>query len=176
MTKELSNIKLSNRDKQIIAAIQGDIPVCKRPYEKMARQIGISEQEFCEQLQSLNDRGIIRRFGATLKHQKSGYVSNAMVAWIVDEKNIVNVGQMMAHSPHISHCYRRNSTNEWPYNLYTMIHGTSDSDCKKIALGLSQMTGVTQFEVLFSQRELKKTSMKYYPDLVPKATENEQSL
>jgi len=166
---------LSKKDKQIIAAIQGDIPVCKRPYEKMARQIGISEQEFCEQLQSLNDRGIIRRFGATLKHQKSGYTSNAMVAWIVDEDQVPHVGQMMADSPHISHCYRRNPTNDWPYNLYTMIHGTSDSNCKAIAANLSQMTGVAQYEILFSQRELKKTSMKYFPNLNSTVTENEQT-
>jgi len=166
---------LSKRDKQIIAAIQGDIPICKRPYEKMARQIGISEQEFCEHLQSLNDRGIIRRFGATLKHQKSGYTSNAMVAWIVDENQITDVGQMMADSPHISHCYRRNPTNDWPYNFYTMIHGTSDRNCKAIAANLSQMTGVAQYEILFSQRELKKTSMKYYPDLDPTLAENVQT-
>jgi DNA-binding Lrp family transcriptional regulator len=166
---------LSKHDKQIIAAIQGDIPVCKRPYEKMARQIGISEQEFCAHLQSLNDRGIIRRFGATLKHQKSGYTSNAMTAWIVDESQVIAVGQMMAQSPHISHCYRRDPTKEWPYNLYTMIHGTSDSNCKTIAASLSQMTGVKQYEILFSQRELKKTSMKYYPDLAPKIQENEQT-
>jgi len=164
---------LSKRDKQIIAAIQGDIPVCERPYEKMARQIGISEQEFCEHLRLLNDRGIIRRFGATLKHQKSGYTSNAMVAWIVDEKQIPTVGKIMADSPHISHCYRRNPTADWPYNLYTMIHGRSDSDCKSIALRLSHMTDVAQYEILFSQRELKKTSMKYYPDLVPKDAEKE---
>jgi DNA-binding Lrp family transcriptional regulator len=164
---------LSKRDKQIIAAIQGDIPVCTHPYEKMARQIGLSEQEFCSHLQSLNDRGIIRRFGATLKHQKSGYTSNAMTAWIVDESQVSAVGQMMAESPHISHCYRRDPTDEWPYNLYTMIHGTSDKNCKNIAASLSQMTGVTQYEILFSQRELKKTSMKYYPDLVPNVQENE---
>jgi len=166
---------LSKRDKQIIAAIQGDIPVCQRPYEKMASQIGISEQDFCAHLQDLNDRGIVRRFGATLKHQKSGYTSNAMIAWIVDEKQIPSVGQMMASSPHISHCYRRNPTSDWPYNLYTMIHGTSDSHCKNIALNLSQMTGVEKYEILFSQRELKKTSMKYFPDLGLQVLENEQS-
>jgi len=158
---------LSQCDKQIISAIQGDIPVCKHPYEKLARQIGISEEEFCEQLQSLKDRGIIRRFGATLKHQKSGYTSNAMIAWRVDESQISTVGQMMANSPHVSHCYRRNPTNDWPHNLYTMIHGTSGSNCKNIALNLSQKTGVAQYEILFSQRELKKTSMKYFPDLAP---------
>jgi len=156
---------LTKRDKQIIAVIQGDIPVCERPYEKLAQQIGISEQEFCNTLASLKNRGIIRRFGATLRHQKSGYTANAMVAWMVDENDIPSVGQIMAKSSHISHCYRRNPANDWPYNLYTMIHGGSTDECKAIASDLSQKTQVETYEILFSQRELKKTSMKYFPPI-----------
>ncbi|ETR68451.1 MAG: AsnC Family transcriptional regulator [Candidatus Magnetoglobus multicellularis str. Araruama] len=156
---------LSKIDKQVIAAIQGDIPVCERPYEKLAQQIKLTEQQFCDHLQSLYDRNIIRRYGATLRHQKSGYTSNAMVAWIVEETNVMTVGQIMSDSPHISHCYRRNPTRDWPYNLYTMIHGNSDNDCIAIASSLSHKTQVKEYAILFSRRELKKTSMQYYPGL-----------
>jgi len=159
---------LTDLDKKIIASIQGDIPVCERPYKILAQKIGISEDAFCQQLQSLNDRGIIRRFGATLKHQKSGFKANAMVAWKVPENKVESVGQMMAESSNISHCYRRNPTNDWPYNLYTMIHAGTESECKNIASSLSNSTQIDQYEVLFSRRELKKTSMKYYPDIINK--------
>ncbi|KPA14858.1 AsnC Family transcriptional regulator [Candidatus Magnetomorum sp. HK-1] len=158
---------LTQLDKKIIASIQGDIPICEQPYQILAQKIGITEEAFCQQLQSLNDRGIIRRFGATLRHQKSGFKANAMVAWNVGEDLVESVGQKMAGSSHISHCYRRNPTNEWPYNLYTMIHGGTESECKDIAANLSKKVQVDQYEILFSRRELKKTSMKYYPDLDP---------
>jgi len=156
---------LSKLDKQIIAAIQGDIPICERPYEQLAKTIGITEDVFCSQLASLNSRGIIRRFGATLRHQKSGFTANAMVAWRVDEENVLSVGNNMAKSTHISHCYRRDPTQDWPYNLYTMIHGGSEKECIQIASSLSQQTKINHYEILFSRRELKKTSMKYFPEL-----------
>ena len=112
----------------------------------------------------LQDRGVIRRFGATLRHQKSGFEANAMTAWIVDEKRIEEVGQIMASHKEVSHCYRRNPTNSWPYNLYTMIHGLDEASCIATAKRMSEKTGVTKFKLLFSRKELKKTSMKYYPD------------
>ncbi|MGD9332587.1 MAG: Lrp/AsnC family transcriptional regulator, partial [Desulfobacterales bacterium] len=63
----------------------------------------------------------------------------------------------------ISHCYRRNPTRDWPYNLYTMIHAESEDACRDIARGLATQTRVENFTLLFSRRELKKTSMTYFP-------------
>jgi DNA-binding Lrp family transcriptional regulator len=167
---------LSAIDKQIIASIQGDIPICERPYQQLAQQIGITEEQFCQHLASLNNRGIIRRFGATLRHQKSGFTANAMVAWKVQEDDIIPIGNIMAKSRHISHCYRRNPTKDWPYNLYTMIHGASEDECKQIAATLSKTTKVDTYDILFSRRELKKTSMTYYSELTPHhQLENESS-
>ena len=62
---------LTDLEKKVISLLQTDIPVCKRPYLEMAEQIGISEEKFLKVLSSLHDRNMIRRFGATLKHQKS---------------------------------------------------------------------------------------------------------
>ncbi|MCG6973055.1 MAG: Lrp/AsnC family transcriptional regulator, partial [Desulfobacterales bacterium] len=64
---------LTDLDKRIIAAVQGDISITKRPYLEIAEQLGISEDVLLERLKHLCDKGIIRRFGATLRHQKSGY-------------------------------------------------------------------------------------------------------
>jgi DNA-binding Lrp family transcriptional regulator len=155
---------LTELEKKIIARIQGDIPVCERPYLEIAAKIGISEETLLETLKSLHDRGFIRRFGATLKHQKSGYTANAMTAWNVPEDRIDAVGALMAENRRVSHCYRRNPTERWPYNLYTMIHGRSEDDCREIARELSGAAGVSDYAMLFSIRELKKTSMRYFSE------------
>ncbi len=107
-------------EKKIIASIQGDIPVISRPYLEISKKLKITEETLLETLKDLCDRGVIRRFGATIRHQKSGFAANAMVAWIVDEKRIEEVGEKMSSFKEVSHCYRRNPTDEWPYNLYTM--------------------------------------------------------
>jgi len=154
---------LTELDKKIIASIQGDIPITERPYLEIAEHLGISEELLLERLEKLCDEGVIRRFGATLRHQKSGYEANAMVAWQVDEADIDSVGERMAAFREVSHCYRRNPPNDWPYNLYTMIHAIDEASCREIARSISIETSIDNYTILFSREELKKTSMEYFP-------------
>ena len=153
---------LTETEKKVISALQGNMPVCERPYLALAREIGISEDEFLATAKALHDRGVIRRFGATLKHQKSGYKANAMVAWKVDEQRVEEVGPAMAAFDEVTHCYRRNPSGIWPYNLYTMVHASDEASCHAIARKISQAVGVTEYTLLFSRQELKKTSMRYF--------------
>lgn len=155
---------LSEIEKKVIAAIQGDMPISSHPYRTLADQVGLEEEVLLGIIQDLVDRGIIRRFGATLRHQKSGYRANAMVAWQVDEDRIDKVGKLMASFRAVSHCYRRNPTDQWPYNLYTMVHGKNEEDCRHTAEKMAARAGVETYSLLFSRQELKKTSMRYFPN------------
>ncbi|MBU0993755.1 MAG: Lrp/AsnC family transcriptional regulator [Proteobacteria bacterium] len=154
---------LTELEKKVIALIQGDIPVTPRPYLQLAKKIGITENEILETLCALKEKGIIRRYGATLRHQKSGYTANAMVAWQVDEERADEVGEKMATFIEVSHCYRRTPEKDWPYNLYTMIHAKSEDGCRETAKKIAQAISVTTYNLLFSKKELKKTSMAYFP-------------
>ena len=153
---------LTELEKKVIASVQEDIPVISRPYLEISKKLKISEETLLKTLKDLCDRGIIRRFGATIRHQKSGFAANAMVAWIVDEKRIEEVGKKMSSFKEVSHCYRRNPTAEWPYNLYTMVHANNEDTCREIARTMSTESRVENYKLLFSRRELKKTSMKYF--------------
>ena len=153
---------LTKLEKKVVASIQEDILVISRPYLEISKKLKISEETLLKTLKDLCDRGIIRRFGATIRHQKSGFAANAMVAWIVDEKRIEEVGEKMSSFKEVSHCYRRNPTDEWPYNLYTMIHANDEDTCRETARQMSIETSVEKYKLLFSLRELKKTSMKYF--------------
>ncbi|PID40192.1 MAG: AsnC family protein [Proteobacteria bacterium] len=157
---------LTDIEKKVIASIQGDIPIVERPYQVLAQGLGITEEKFIQTLQQLTDRGVIRRFGATLRHQKSGFRANAMTAWQVDEGRIEAVGHIMASFPAVSHCYRRDPADGWPYNLYTMIHGKSEDECRETARRMAEKAGVTTYQLLFSRKELKKISMTYFPDVL----------
>ncbi len=155
---------LTDLEKKIIANIQGDMPVCPRPYLEIAQKLEIDEETVLSVLADLQQRGIIRRFGATLKHQNSGFAVNAMIAWRVDEDRVEEVGSTMAGFDRITHCYRRNPSGEWPYNLYTMVHAADREEFQKIAEAVAEKTGVSDYAILFSKRELKKTSMQYFDD------------
>jgi siroheme decarboxylase len=153
---------LTELEKKVVAALQGDMPVIEEPFARIAADIGIDEKTLLGVLDDLVRRGVIRRFGATLRHQKSGYKANAMTAWKVEEERMAEVGQIMASFKEVSHCYRRDPTPLWQYNLYTMIHGADENHCRKTAEMMAQKAGVRTYSLLFSRRELKKTSMKYF--------------
>jgi DNA-binding Lrp family transcriptional regulator len=154
---------LTELEKKIIASIQQDMAVTERPYLKIAQELEISETELLKNIEALCKRGVIRRFGATLRHQRTGFKANAMIAWKVDEDRIEDVGQKMASFQQVSHCYRRNPTESWPYNLYTMVHANNEQACREIARKMSRAASVKDYSLLFSREELKKTSMVYFP-------------
>ncbi len=157
---------LTEKEKKVIASLQGDIPVAENPYDLLANRAGLSADDFLQTLNNLSDRGLIRRFGATLRHQKSGFTANAMIAWQADEEKVEAIGEIMASFSQVSHCYRRNPAPDWPYNLYTMVHAKSEEECYETAKKISTATEVSNYSLLFSKKELKKTSMKYFTDVL----------
>ena len=130
----------------------------------MAEKLGLDEDQLLEALRGLCDRGVIRRYGATLRHQRTGYTANAMAAWQVEEERVEAAGKKMASFRQVSHCYRRDPQPDWPYNLYTMIHADDEDSCREIARRMAEAAGVERHTLLFSRRELKKTSMVYFDD------------
>jgi len=155
---------LTEIEKQVIASVQGDLPLTPNPYSEIASNLGISEDLVIQTLRDLCQKGVIRRFGATLRHQRSGFNANAMIAWHVDAERVTEVGEKFAEFVEVSHCYHRNPAGDWPYNLYTMVHAHDEDSCRSIAQRMSDISGIAVYEILFSRKELKKTSMEYFAD------------
>lgn len=154
---------IDEKDKQVIRRIQGDLPLDHRPFSLLAREIGMTEEEFLHRVQRLKEEGIIRRFGATLRHQEAGFSANAMVAWKAPSERVNDIGDLFASYREVTHCYERKPRADWPYNLYTMVHGASREQCRSIAETLARASGLKDYAVLFSEKEFKKTSMEYFP-------------
>jgi len=153
---------LSDLEKVIIRELTGDLPVTTRPFAPIARQLGISQKNLLQIIKKLKDEGFIRRFGATLRHRNSGFSANAMVVWRIPEEKIDEVGPAMASYREVSHCYHRRPQGDWKYNLFTMIHGASEEKCRKIAEKISRATAMNDYQLLFSRKEFKKTTMRYF--------------
>ncbi len=149
-------------DKRIIAFVQGDLPLVPRPFAGLARELGVSEAEVVRRLKAMAASGVMRRFGATLRHQKSGFGANVMVAWRVPAADCDRVGERLASFRRVSHCYQRETCDGFDYNLFSMVHGRSEEECRQLVEEMARAVGVEDYALLFSRRELKKTSMKYY--------------
>jgi DNA-binding Lrp family transcriptional regulator len=153
---------LSDIDREILKRVQGSLPDSAAPYADIAAAVGTDEAHVLDLLSRMAATGEIRRFGATLKHQKAGFGANVMVAWYVPEEDVDRIGAIMSERPEISHCYHRINCLDWPYNLYTMIHGRSKDDCQAVVEALCAATGLDDYAMLFSLKELKKVSMRYF--------------
>lgn len=155
-------MNISELDKKIIRKLQDDLPLSSEPFKEIADSLEISEEELLTKIQTYLDQGIIRRFGAALRHREAGYTANAMVVWEVDEEKTLEVGNKMAQFPEVTHCYQRPTYPDWPYNMFTMVHGKTKEECYEIAAKISDKIEVKNYKLLFSTDELKKTSMKYF--------------
>ncbi len=154
-------LKLTTEEKNVINVIQQDITIDANPFTLLAQQSGMSTEDFLNLSRSLKQRGIIRRYGAAINHRNAGFQTNAMVGWVTDPKTADINGQVMAVRREISHCYVRKTNPHWRYNLFTMIHSPNKEGCQLVVRELVKETGLTDYVMLYSTRELKKTRIKY---------------
>ncbi|MHB9130842.1 MAG: siroheme decarboxylase subunit beta [Armatimonadota bacterium] len=152
---------LDQIDRALIARVCDDLGDSLYPFRAIADELHITEEEVLMRLTRLREQGILRRFGAILRHQRAGFVANGMSVWDVPQNDVERVGERMTACPEISHCYERQPLPDWPYNMYAMIHATTREACEAIAAGLAEELGIERYRVLFSVREFKKTSMQY---------------
>jgi siroheme decarboxylase len=151
---------IDQKDLDLLKIAQDGVQLTERPYLVLGDTMGISEQEVINRLSALQEEGIIRRFAATIGHRALGILANAMIAWKAAPEDMERVGVLFASIEEVTHCYERACAEDWPYNLYTMVHSKSRDDCLKIADQLSQLSGIREYRVLFSEYEYKKTSAR----------------
>lgn len=64
--------------------------------------------------------------------------------------------------PQVSHCYQRSTFPGWPYNVFTMVHGETKQECEKVVMAIAEAVNINEYDLLYSSKELKKVSMKYF--------------
>jgi len=155
-------MECSELDKKIINRLSGDLPTDMTPFAALAGEIGVDESDLLATIEDYEKTGVLRRFAAVLAHRDVGFVANALAVWHVPEDSVVETGEIMAGFEDVSHCYERLSYPQWPYNIYTMIHGRDRQQCLEIVERIAEATGIRDYTVLFTVREFKKRSMRYF--------------
>jgi len=155
-------MECSELDKKIINRLSGDLPTDMTPFAALAGEIGVDESDLLATIEDYEKTKVLRRFAAVLAHRDVGFVANALAVWHVPEDSVVETGEIMAGFEDVSHCYERLSYPQWPYNIYTMIHGRDRQQCLEIVERIAEATGIRDYTVLFTVREFKKRSMRYF--------------
>lgn len=152
-----------------VRELQKDLPACPEPFAAAAGRLGITTQELLDRAGTLLKTGRMRRFAAVLRHQRAGFTHNAMSVWECPPEDIERCGRIIASFKAVSHAYHRPTYPDWPYPLFGMIHARSLEACRETARALSEATGITGYDLLFSTKEWKKVRVQYFtePDLTP---------
>ena len=155
-------VQLSERDREFIRELQKDLAVVPEPFRELANSLGVTTEELFAKAAEYENTGIMRRFAAILRHREAGFVANGMVVWQVPENRVDEVGFRLAAFPQVSHCYRRPVYPDWKFNLFSMVHARTLKAAEKIAIEMSEMVGIKDYQILFSSREFKKERVKYF--------------
>lgn len=156
--------EIDEKDEALIALIQTGLPLTASPYADLGAQVGMTEEQVINRIAYLNDSKIIKRFGIVVRHHELGYKANAMTVWNIDDDNVSQLGACMGEFDFVTLCYRRpRRLPEWPYNLFTMIHGKDrEHVLSNIELLVNQCgLDAVEYQVLFSTRRFKQRGAIY---------------
>jgi DNA-binding Lrp family transcriptional regulator len=148
----------------LIAVISEGLPLVKRPYAEIARQLNCSETDVIDGIGHIISCGSLKRFGVVVRHRKLGYRANGMVVWDIPSSRVAEIGHCIGQYSFVTLCYQRpRRLPEWPYNLFTMIHGRDrDSVIEQVGF-IVQQCGLQDIshEILFSKRCFKQRGANY---------------
>jgi DNA-binding Lrp family transcriptional regulator len=153
---------LSELDVAFVKELQEDLPLVSRPFDPMAKRLGMTVDKLFDYCADMVERRLMRRYSAVLHHRRAGFNANAMIVWEVPAERAQEVGEIMATSPAVTHCYQRPTYDDWRYSHFTMVHATTKNECEEIALDIEAKTGLQDRLLLYSTREYKKTRVRYF--------------
>jgi DNA-binding Lrp family transcriptional regulator len=149
---------------EFVRIMQRDLPIAPTPFVDYAKELGVTLAELQAMHRQFLDSGKMRRFAAVLHHRSAGFSANAMGVWAVpgDDAEVDRVGALMAGFRAVSHCYRRPSYPDWPYNIFTMVHGKSPEECEQTLATIAEKTAIREHSALYSTKEYKKVRVRYF--------------
>ena len=133
------------------------LPLCVEPFRAIANRLGIGEGKVLDIASDLQNRGVIRRIGASVSHRKLGVHANPMTVIKVPQERVEEVGNIIASEKGVTHCYAREG---WDYNLFFMTHSKTREEAFEKVKKIMDKTGIEEFKLLYSTRELKKVSFE----------------
>lgn len=160
---EPAPMQLSEEDKAIIAATQGDLSLTHQPFEQAAHALGMTQTHLLGQLERFKQHRVMRRFAAILFHRNVGFKANCMAVWEIPKPQLKEIGTKVAGFQAVSHCYERTANNpDWLYNFFAMLHAKDQSEMQEIIQAIRNETDLPEPCWLRTTQEFKKIRLRYF--------------
>ena len=148
-------------ERALVRAIQSGLPVSRDPFGDVARRLGAPPERVIDRLNAWRRSGAVRRVAAVVDQRRIGFAGNVMVAWEVHADVLEATARRFASRDAVTHCYARETSPEWPYNLFTMIHAPDEPAARRLIDAMAAEADVRDHVALFTVREFKKTPPVY---------------
>ncbi len=154
---------LSEFEAELLLEIQSGFPLSRTPYADIAATLDADVPDVVAGIERLLDAGCIKRIGCVVNHIVTGFDSNCMVVWDVDDEELDERGVAVGDLPYVTLCYHRPRRPEldWEYNLFTMIHGRDAAAVDEKIDELAAEHLPFDHERLYSTETLKQTGARY---------------
>ncbi len=162
--KDPSPEQLTDAHRRAVTVLQLPMPLQTRPFDELARRIDLPASRLLELGRNLLASGHMRRYAAVLRHRRAGAGANLLAAWQPGPDGPDPAGHGLAEHPAVSHCYLRPPGPDWPWTLYTMIHGRDEATCRRVVAELAEQTGLAPPALLWTRREYKKRRLMLLTD------------
>ena len=156
------SIILCETQRSAVRTLQADLPATPEPFAELADGTGLSADDLLVMGADCLASGVMRRYAAVPDHRAVGAVANVLAAWSVPDELADTAGRHLARHPAVSHAYLRLPADDWPFNLYAMVHGPTREQCLSDLDDLSQRIGQPPRRDLWTLREFRKHPVELF--------------
>jgi len=142
--------QLETTDRAILNRIQSDFPITPRPYQVLAKELSLDEEEIIERIRRLKEIGIIRRIGGNFVPGKLGFVSTLCAGRVPADK-IDAFAAVVNRYRGVTHNYVRDNT----YNVWFTMIAPSMAEIDRSLAEIAEKTGVPDLISLPATRVFK---------------------
>ena len=104
---------MDDKDKELLNLLQDGLPLCERPFEELARRIGLGEEDVLSRVRDMKADKTIRRLGGVFDSETLGFVST-LCALSVPEEKIEDAVKAINRHAGVTHNYLRDHA----YNIW----------------------------------------------------------
>ncbi|RUM31979.1 MAG: Lrp/AsnC family transcriptional regulator [Aquifex sp.] len=137
---------------ELLKMLQQDIPLTERPFEFIAKELGVTEKEVLNQIKKLKEEKLIRQISPIYDTRKAGYDS-ALVAFKVSKENVGKAVEIINSYPGVSHNYEREDEfNVW-FTIAVPPNGSLSLE--EVVHLMAKKAGVEDYAILRTKRTFK---------------------
>lgn len=129
-------VMLDKTDQSILNILQNSFPLTLRPYQDIAIQLAITEDEVLKRIGRMKAEGLIRRIGGIMDSGQMGFYST-LCATAVPVERIDEVAAIINENSGVTHNYLR----EHHYNIWFTITCSSRTEAQRQIKGLEEAAG-----------------------------------